>query len=140
MGLIRQHIRLANAARPELEEIDADALVDSGAIDLCIPRHVANQLKLDKAEERVTFADGRREIIDYVGPIRVGVFGRSAFTGALVRGDEVLLGAIPMEAMDVLVDPRRQQLIPNPENLNIPGAMAKGLPAKRSGRLEYVGP
>lgn len=129
MGLVWQHIRLANAARPELEELDARALVDSGAVDLCIPRHVANQLKLAKAEEReVTVADGRREIVDYVGPIRVEVFGRSAFTGALVMGDQVLLGAIPMEAMDVLVDPRRQQLIPNPDNPNIPGAMAVGLP------------
>lgn len=134
MGLVWQHVRLANAARPELEEIDANALVDSGAIDLCIPRHVANQLKLSKAEEReVTVADGRREIVDYVGPIRVEVFGRAAFTGALVIGDQVLLGAIPMEAMDVLIDPRRQKLIPNPDNPNIPGAMVVGLlPVRKS--------
>lgn len=131
MGLVWQHIRLGNAARSDLEELDARALVDSGAIDLCIPRHVANQLKLAKAEEReVTVADGRREIVDYVGPIRVEVFGRSAFTGALVMGDQVLLGAIPMEAMDLLIDPRRQQLIPNPDNPNIPGAMAVGMLSK----------
>jgi hypothetical protein len=42
-------------------------------------------------------------------------------------GDTVLLGAIPMESMDVLIDPRRMQLIPNPENPNIPGAMAMGV-------------
>ncbi len=127
MGLVRQHVWIANAARPELEEIDANALVHSGAIDLCIPRHIAIQLKLDKAEEReVTVADGRRELVDYVGPVRLEVFGRSAFTGALVMGEHVLLGAIPMQAMDVLVDPRREQLIPNPENPNIPGALAMG--------------
>ncbi|MBV8688114.1 MAG: clan AA aspartic protease [Alphaproteobacteria bacterium] len=135
MGLVWQHIRIANAARPELEEIDANALVDSGAIDLCIPQHIANQLRLAVAEHReVTVADGRREIVDYVGPIKVEVFGRSAFTGALVMGDQVLLGAIPMEAMDVLVDPRGQRLIPNPENPNIPGAMAVGLPHRKDGR------
>ncbi|MEO7178493.1 MAG: clan AA aspartic protease [Allosphingosinicella sp.] len=128
MGLVWQHIRLANAARPELEELDANALVDSGAIDLCVPLHVALQLKLDTLEQReVTTADGRKQIVDYVGPIRVEVFGRKAFTGAMVMGDVVLLGAIPMESMDVLVDPRRQQLIPNPENPNIPGAMAMGV-------------
>jgi clan AA aspartic protease len=134
MGLVRQHIRLANAAKPELEEIDANALVDSGAIDLCIPRHIALQLKLDKAEEReVTVADGRRELVDYVGPVRIEVFGRSAFTGALVRGEQVLLGAIPMQAMDVLIDPRREQLIPNPDNPNIPGALVMGNVREKGG-------
>lgn len=63
------------------------------------------------------------EKVDYVGPVLVEVFGRRAFTGAMVLGDGVLLGAIPVEAMDVPVDPRRNQLIPNPEHPNIPGAM-----------------
>ena len=127
MGLIYQDIRLSNAARPELEEMDAKALVDSGANDLCIPRQVALQLKLDPVEQRiVTLADGRREKVDYVGPVLVEVFGRRAFTGAMVMGETVLLGAIPMEAMDVLIDPRRQKLIPNPDHPNIPGAVAMG--------------
>ena len=124
MGLVYQHIRLANAARPELEEIDAQALVDSGAVDLCIPPLIAQQLKLQPIEQRtVTYADGRRERVDYVGPVLVEVFGRRAFTGAMVMGEGVLLGVIPMESMDVLIDPRRQQLIPNPANPDIPGAM-----------------
>ncbi len=128
MGTIRQHIRLSNAARPELEELDANALVDSGAIDLCIPQHVANQLhlKIDRQME-ITLADGRTQLVDYVGPVRVEVFGRTAFTGAMVLGNTVLLGAIPMQAMDVLVDPRRERLIPNPENPNIPGALVMGV-------------
>jgi clan AA aspartic protease len=136
MGLVYQHIRLSNAARPELEELDAKALVDSGAVDLCIPRLVANQLKLQVAEQRVvTLADGRKETVDYVGPIKVEVFGRHAFTGGMVMGDVVLLGAIPMEAMDVLIDPRGLRLIPNPENPHIPGAMAMGVryPTKANG-------
>jgi clan AA aspartic protease len=124
MGIVYQHVRLANAAKPELEELDANALVDSGAADLCIPQNVALQLKLEVAEQRViTLADGREQVVDYVGPVRVEVFGRHAFTGAMVLGDQVLLGAIPMQAMDVLVDPRRHQLIPNPRHPNIPGAL-----------------
>ena len=133
MGIVRQHIRLANAARPELEEIDANALVDSGCIDLCIPQHVANQLRLNVAEQReVTVADGRKQVVDYVGPVRVEVFGRTAFTGALVMGDMVLLGAIPMQSMDVVIHPRSERLMPNPDNPNIPGALAVGvLPVSR---------
>jgi clan AA aspartic protease len=124
MGIVYQHIRLANAAKPDLEELDANALVDSGAADLCIPQGVALQLKLESVEQRViTLADGREQVVDYVGPVRVEVFGRHAFTGAMVLGDQVLLGAIPMQAMDVLIDPRRHQLIPNPQHPNIPGAL-----------------
>lgn len=127
MGIVYQHIRLANAARPNLEELDAQALVDSGAMDLCIPPLVARQLKLDAVEKRtVTVADGRTVDVDYVGPIKVEVFGRHAFTGAMVMGDRVLLGAIPMQAMDVLIDPRGEKLIPNPENPDIPGALVMG--------------
>ena len=133
MGIVYQHIRLSNAAKPNLEELDANALVDSGAYDLCIPKLVQQQLKLEKVEDRqITLADGRTIVVDYVGPVKVEVFGRHAFTGAMVTGDQVLLGAIPMEAMDVLIDPRRHQLIPNPEHPNIPGGMAVGVhPAKR---------
>ena len=134
MGLVYQHIRIANAARPDLEEVDANALVDSGAYELCITPLVAKQLRLEKLEERmITLADGRQEVVDYVGPVRVEVFGRQAFSGAMVvSGNQVLLGAIPMESMDVLVDPRRQQLIPNPLHPNIPGGMAVGvLPARK---------
>lgn len=127
MGTIFQHIRLANAAMPEVEEVDAKALVDSGSIDLCIPPLIAKQLRLKPIEQRVvTVADGRKVAVDYVGPIKVEVFGRHAFTGAMVMGDMVLLGAIPMQAMDVLIDPRREQLIPNPQNPDIPGAMVMG--------------
>ena len=113
MGLAYQHIRLSNAAKPELAEIDANALVDGGAADLCIPRLVALQLKLQP--------------VDYVGPILVEVFGRRPFTGGMVMGEQVLLGAIPMESMDALIEPRHQQLIPNPAHPNVPGALAMGI-------------
>ena len=52
MGIIRAHLRLANDAKPELEEIDADALVNTGALHLCIPEHVAMQLQLRTVETR----------------------------------------------------------------------------------------
>jgi len=125
MGIVRQHIRLSNFARPDIEEVDAHALVDSGAMELCIPPLVARQLQLTKVEDRkVKLANGQVEVVSYVAPVRVEAFGRNAVAGALVMGDTVLLGAVPMESMDVLIDPVRQQLIPNPENPDMPGALA----------------
>jgi hypothetical protein len=50
---------------------------------------------------------------------------RKGFTGALVLGDEVLLGAIPMEDMDLVVIPSKRELDVNPQNPNISASMAK---------------
>jgi clan AA aspartic protease len=127
MGIVRCPVRLYNDARPEIEEVDANAVVDTGAMNLCIPEHVAIQLRLQKLYEReVVTADGRRHIVPYVGGVRVETQGRGCVTGALVFGNEVLLGAIPMEDMDMVVHPARLTAIPNPENPNIAVSLALG--------------
>ncbi|HXQ52978.1 MAG TPA: hypothetical protein VN802_17945 [Stellaceae bacterium] len=126
MGLVLADLRLVNPARPELAELDAKALADTGALHLCIPQHVALQLGLVRTEQReVRTADGKSHIVDYVGPIRAEIFGRHCWTGALVLGDQVLLGAIPMADMDLVVDPARQRIMPNPANPNMPLSTAK---------------
>ena len=108
MGIIRAHLRLANDAKPELEEIDADALVNTGALHLCIPEHVAMQLQLRTVETReVILADGKPHQVPYVSPVRIELLGRHSVCGALVLGKEVLLGTIPMEDMDLIVEPAR---------------------------------
>jgi clan AA aspartic protease len=128
VGIIRQDIRLSNFARPDLEEINALALVDSGSLELCIPQHVANQLRLQVIEEReVTLADGRRAVVPFVGGVKVEVFGRQTVISANVLGNEVLLGAIPMESMDLVIHPARLQVMPNPDSPNIPASIAMGV-------------
>ena len=102
------------------------SMVDSGALLLCIPQHVAIQLQLEELEQReIMLADGSRQLVSYVGPVEVRFENRRCFVGALVLGDEVLLGAIPMEDMDVLIDPARQRLVVNPASPNIPMAPVK---------------
>ena len=71
----------------------------------------------------MTLADGSKQLIPYAGPIKVKFQNRSAFVGAMILGDEVLLGAIPMEDMDVVIHPATQSLRVNPESPNI--AMTK---------------
>ncbi len=128
MGLIRAEIDLANAREPALASMSVSALVDSSALHLCIPSDVANQLKLEKLGERaVMLADGREETVDYVGPVQITFSGRKCLTGALVLGDEALLGAIPMEDMDLVIHPARLTLTINPNSPNIPMSTAKGL-------------
>jgi len=93
---------------------------------LCIPEHIALQLGLETESEReVTLADGRNLKVPYVGPVRVTFDGRICFVGALVLGDEVLLGAVPMEDMDLVIAPGRRAVTVNPESPNIPHARVK---------------
>jgi len=62
----------------------------------------------------------------------VEVFGRETTVAATVMGDEVLLGAIPMEAMDLLIHPATMQLMPNPAHPTVPASLAKGVrPARK---------
>jgi clan AA aspartic protease len=96
--------------------MEVAALVDTGAINLCIPRHVMEELELRELERRkVTTADGRRQVCPYVGPVQVSFADRNCFVGALVMSDEVLLGAIALEDMDLIVNPRTGRLIVSPE-------------------------
>jgi clan AA aspartic protease len=108
MGLIHAKIALRNPRDAGLRPVETDALVDTGALHLCLPEHVALQLKLEELYQReVTTADGSRRLCPYVGPIEVRFENRACYTGALVLGDEVLLGAVPMEDMDLVISPAR---------------------------------
>jgi len=93
---------------------------------ICIPEHVAVQLQLPETEKReVTTADERSYVVPYVGPIQIRFENRTCFTGALVIGDSVLLGAVPMEDMDLVISPSAGTITVNPRSPNIPSALVK---------------
>jgi len=126
MGLVYAEIKLSNPRSDELKPLVTKALVDTGAITLCIPEHIAIQLNLEEIEKReVTTADGKHIAVSYVGPIQINFENRTCFTGALILGDSVLLGAVPMEDMDLVVSSRMQKLTVNPESPNMPSAVVK---------------
>ncbi len=126
LGLTYTKFKLSNPRRLDLNPIEIEALADTGAVHLCIPEHIAIQLDLEPAEQReVTFADGSKKRVPYVGPIRMDFINRTGFIGALVLGNEPLIGAIPMEDMGLIVKPGTQELIINPESPNIPTSLAK---------------
>ena len=127
MGLSYARLKLANSRRPDLAAIELDALADTGAPHLCIPEHVALQLQLDELEKReVTIAGGSRRLVPYMGPVTVSFANRQCYAGAMVLGTEALLGAIPMEDMDLVVLPGTQQVAVNPMNPNIAVSRAMG--------------
>ncbi|HJR70215.1 MAG TPA: clan AA aspartic protease [Gammaproteobacteria bacterium] len=126
MGLVMTKLQLSNPREPALATIEVAALADTGSVFLCIPEHVRLQLKLEVREQReVKLADGSRATYPYVGPIVLRFKNRTGFVGALVLGDEVLLGAIPMEEMDLVVNPRDRSVDVNPESPNIATGIVK---------------
>ena len=119
-------LELSNPRDSTIEPISVPALADTGSVFLCIPEHIRIQLKLEVLEEReVKLADGSRATYPYVGPIVLRFKNRTGFAGALVIGDEVLLGAIPMEEMDLVVKPRDRTVDVNPQSPNIATGICK---------------
>jgi len=119
-------LQLSNPREPSAAPIEVTALADTGSVFLCIPEHVRLQLKLEALEEReVKLADGSHKTYPYVGPITLRFKNRTGFVGALVLGDEVLLGAIPLEDMDLVVNPRDRTVDVNPDSPNIASGVCK---------------
>jgi clan AA aspartic protease len=126
VGLVYANISLSNPRKPELTSLEVKSLVDTGAVMLCIPEHMANQLSLEQNGTRhVSTADGRSHKVPYVGPVKITFGERLCFVGALVIGNEPLLGAVPMEDMDLIVHPLSRTVTVNPESPNFPHHIIK---------------
>jgi clan AA aspartic protease len=124
--LVRAKLLLRNPRKPELQSVEVDALADSASVHLCIPPHVQLQLALEESgRKEVTLADGSCKVVPYVGPVELHFKNRVGFAGALVLGDEVLLGAIPMEDMDLVIIPNTRTVDVNPSNPNIATSVVK---------------
>ena len=126
MGIIYAKILLKNPRKQRLEPIEIDSLVDSGSVHLCVPEHIRIQLELDEIDKKeAILADGSKQLVPYVGPIEIHFKNRIGFSGALVMGDQVLLGSIPMEDMDLVIIPKTRILDLNPNSPNIATSLAK---------------
>lgn len=139
MGLVYAEIDLTNELDIALNEggilpetdirhVRIRALVDSGAYDLVINEEIKERLGLRVlGTRRVKTADERILELDMVGPVEVRFENRATTVrAAVVPGiSEVLLGAIPMEGLDVVVDPVREKLLANPESPDMPMSYMK---------------
>ena len=125
MGLVYENITLKNATdlisverkmmkESEVRQIKVLAMVDTGADTLVINDAMREELGLKLMGERqVSMANDTNEMCKITEPIMVYWKERSAVTRAIVLpgASEVLLGAIPLEEMNVMVDPKSQSLV-----------------------------
>ncbi|MCY7291232.1 MAG: aspartyl protease family protein [Ferruginibacter sp.] len=130
MGLVYADIEIINGediilarkniiGEEEVKRMPLNILVDRGSYYLCINETIQEQLKLPLIEKRKgQLANGSVVEYDVVGPIEIKFKNRRCNVDAMVLpGDnEPLLGAIPLEDMDVLIHPLKQELIVNPEH------------------------
>lgn len=126
MGLVHAKIVLKNPRNAKMKPLEVEALVDSESLHLCIPSHLQMQLKLEEIDQKeVTLAASTKKRLPYVGPVEIRFKNRVGFVGALVMGDQPLVGAIPMEDMDLVVIPSKRVLDVNPDSPNVSSSIAK---------------
>jgi clan AA aspartic protease len=130
VGEVRVQVQLENyddwsAARAGylsgdlVRAVTVDMLVDTGAANLLLGRDVVEQLGLAHLGTMVVeYADGRRDELDVAGIVRLSVGGRVAEVRALVGPESIepLLGQVPLEILDLLVDCSQQRLVPRPDS------------------------
>ena len=121
MGYVVTEVELSNPRQPDRRPVRVNARADTGSLMLCLPANIARQLDAEVESMRdVEVADGRKAEVPYVGPRRVKFGDRLCFVGALVMGNEVILGAVPMEDMDLVVNPKPGRVTVNPASPDIP--------------------
>ena len=114
----------------EVKRVTCKALVDSGAWDLVINEEVRERLNLPVLERRtVKMADETLIVLDVVGPIEVRFQNKRTIVDAVIMPgtSEILLGAYPMEGLDVMIDPKGERLLVNPPWPNNPKAYIRSI-------------
>ena len=100
-----------------LVEVD-DALVDTGATGLSMPRRLIQRLGLRPLRTRQARTSAGLITVQIYGTARLTIQGRECPTDVTELPDDcpVLIGQIPLEALDFVVDPPNRRLIGNPEH------------------------
>jgi len=125
MSIVHTEITLKNAvdvsnfatgivkSKDEIRQTTVQALVDTGAWTLVINEAIRNQLGLQViGTDSGTLADGTKNTFNVSGPLEIIWNDRRTICVALVvpNADEVLLGAIPLEALDLTINPRKEEV------------------------------
>jgi clan AA aspartic protease len=134
MGKVMQLIKLRNSndvaranegdALPTgIRTVEVTALVDTGATMLVLPADVVTALGLPiQGTRKVRYANGESADRPWIGNIEIEILGRKTVCTAMVEkaGTTPLIGQIPLEELDLLVDPRSRELRVNPASPDVP--------------------
>ena len=139
MGLVYARVELVNdddtllaqrgiLPRAKVRKARVKALVDSGATLLAINERLRRRLGLrQRMVSEAELADGTKKALSVVGPVEIRFANRTtvSLASVLPGNQEPLLGAIPMEGLDVIVLPRKRKLVVNPASPDRPSSKLK---------------
>ena len=125
MGTVHAEITLKNAAdvvmatrglirEEEVRSIDVTVVVDTGAMSLCIPEQICQDLGLSiEGQKPIRIANGQRVFCKTTEPVKVCWRDRyTSLPAVVIPGAEIiLLGVIPLEDLDLMVNPVTQELV-----------------------------
>jgi len=97
--------------KDEIRQMTVESVVDTGAWTLVINEEIRDKLGLlDRGFGEADLADGQKAYYPMAGPLEIRWKNRRMICEALVMPDapEVLLGAIPLEHMDLTINPKRE--------------------------------
>jgi clan AA aspartic protease len=115
-------VRRGGMRSEEIRSVEVRALVDSGAATLIIDEQLKNKLGLSVLREVDTIlANGQKQKSEVVGPVTIRFKNREAMCRAFVvpGTDSVLLGVLPIEEMDVIIDPVKHELVLPADRLDV---------------------
>jgi predicted aspartyl protease len=109
-------LKTAGARKAKAREVEVEALVDTGATRLYLKPTVIKRLGLERTDtvrSRTTNGDVIRNKYE---PVRLELMGRHENFDVVEVPEEVpnLIGQVPLEVLDFVVDSRGQNLVPNP--------------------------
>lgn len=124
MGTVYAEITLRNSGdvamqqrgvikEAEVRQVTVTAMVDTGAATLVINEDIRRQLGLEPSHTFTSeLADGSIHLYTYTEPVQMQWKDRTATSEAILipTASEALLGAIALEAMDLIINPLKQEI------------------------------
>jgi clan AA aspartic protease len=107
----------------QVRRVEVEALVDTGATTLVLPADIAAKLGVTVRDRKTArMADGSLSEVARVTGLYIEILGRDMTGDALVvpTGATPLIGQVQLEMLDLVVDPRSQELRPNPRSPDAP--------------------
>ena len=105
--------RLGQLDASQVHRYETEALIDTGAVRSTIPAAVAERLGLFRLRKTdAKYADGRVEEVDMTEAVTVEIVGRETEMNPMILGEQILLGVMVLEGLDLIVDCNRNRLVP----------------------------
>lgn len=124
MGIIYTTLKIRNPLT-DSEIVELEAKVDTGATLLVLPESTALHFNFPKIRKQIVkYANEETAERDIVAAVELEVCGRKGWFEAIIQPGKkyALLGAVVMETLDLIVDPRGLQIYPNPRSPSLPMA------------------